>query len=203
MAANSSDAGLSAYERKRLENIEKNKQVLEALGLLDGGGLIQRKSSGNTASMRRQPKEKVVIEKRERTQRSIKPVERLDPGADRLRKAAASRASAGLPELDIDNEHLDRPAPAFRKASSSYFAPPTRLDYGLSDAAVFKHFYGSKMASAFAFSAPPPAEDDDDDSSDDEEDGERPPAVDERLQVFYEGEVSVRPGARAPIMHPR
>lgn len=35
--------GLSAYERQRLENIEKNKKVLESLGLLDGGGkMVQR-----------------------------------------------------------------------------------------------------------------------------------------------------------------
>ena len=201
--ADSSD-GLSAYERKRLENIEKNKQVLEALGLLDGGGLMQRKSSGShAATMRREPKEKVVVEKRERIQRSVRPVQRLDPGAERLRKVAAARAAAGLPEMVVvgASSPLDGPAPAFRKVASGYGAPPIRLDYGLSDAVVFKHFYGNNMTSAFAFSAPPPAaaeavseeEEEEEEDNDEEEESvegeEIPPAVDDRLQVFYEGEV--------------
>ena len=45
------DDGLSAYERQRIENIAKNKQVLESLGLLNGSGLIQRNKGGGGGGM--------------------------------------------------------------------------------------------------------------------------------------------------------
>ena len=51
--AEMADDGLSAYERQRIENIAKNKQVLESLGLLNGSGLIQRNKGGGGAIQRK------------------------------------------------------------------------------------------------------------------------------------------------------
>ena len=64
--------GLSAYERQRQSNIERNKAALEALGLLDGGNLRRKKES--------RAWKKKVYERKERGEgRSTKPPDRLDP----------------------------------------------------------------------------------------------------------------------------
>ena len=185
--------GLSQYERQRLENIAKNKKVLEALGLIDGGSLVQRKSAGNNATMRRREKEKPAFEKRERAQRSVKPVERLDPGADRLRRLERMGKIETV---------------AFTGPSSTLIALPRVVPssierrgygYGLSDAVVFRRFYGSAMTNAFVWNARCSHAEaaDEQEVAEEEDEAEEvpaaeagpPPEVNEKLQIFYEGEV--------------
>lgn len=168
--------GLSAYERQRLDNIEKNKRVLESLGLLDGGGLIQKKSTIRREP--KEPKEKPVVEKRERTQRAVKKVERLDPGADRLRKLTARGLHPDTGPSEPTNPDEQGYRPIRRAATTTSDAEPRdgpyrKIDYGLSDATIFRRFYGSAMTSAFVYSAPPPAATADADDADDEQEEER------------------------------
>ena len=54
------------YERKRLETIAQNRQMLESLGLLDGKGLLTGRPSGMS---RPREKRQRVWEKREMPQR--------------------------------------------------------------------------------------------------------------------------------------
>ena len=77
--ASGSGVDMSEYERQRLENIAKNRAVLESLGLTGGGQSLLGKS--RAAPVQREKREKPVHERRERVQRNVKQPERLDPGA--------------------------------------------------------------------------------------------------------------------------
>ena len=64
---------------------------------LDGGGLIQRKGSSRAIQRKSWPRERPVIQVRVREQRSVKAPERLDPGADLVRKLQMqAEAAMGL-----------------------------------------------------------------------------------------------------------
>ena len=67
--------GLTAYERQRQANIERNKKALEALGLLGG-------ADGQKQPRPRKAYQKKVYERKEREGRNVKPPERLNPSDD-------------------------------------------------------------------------------------------------------------------------
>ena len=150
------DDGLSAYERQRLENIAKNKKVLESLGLLSGSGLIQRNKGGGGAIQRKaKPREqRPVVMPRVREQRTVSArsaPERLDPGLERLRKLQEERKSAaealaqrqaraqGLALLPSTGSSSTAPV-ALHRATNS-IEPPPRLHLGISDEDVYAHFH--------------------------------------------------------------
>ena len=115
--------GLSAYERQRLANIEKNKAVLESLGLLDGG-LFQRKGGGGKARVRRVVEKPAAIQ---RPQRAVHRPQRLSPGfrAPRIEPVEMVPPTA---------------APAVRKLHT----PEPIRTVGLLDLEVIAHFSASK-----------------------------------------------------------
>ena len=65
--AGTSANGLSSYEQKRLDQIAKNREMLESLGLLDGGNLVMKRGP----AVPREKKER-VWEKRELPQRALR-----------------------------------------------------------------------------------------------------------------------------------
>ena len=151
------DDGLSAYERQRIENIAKNKQVLESLGLLNGSGLIQRNKGGGGAIQRKaKPREpRPVVAPRVREQRTLSArsaPERFDPGLERLRKLQEERKAAaealaqrqaracGIALLPKASAGSSGAPVALHKATNS-IEPPPRLHLGISDEDVYAHFH--------------------------------------------------------------
>ena len=153
-AESSGSAAMSEYERQRLENIAKNNVVLESLGLTGGGqGLLGKNSSTPAFRAAREKKERPVFERRERVQRNIKQPERLDPGAERLRKAAELEAKRQLREAAAREEarQARAAANASRRAKMATVVPTTpsasgecSFELGVSDALVYVHFHGPK-----------------------------------------------------------
>ena len=149
--------GLSAYERQRLDNIEKNKKVLESLGLLDGGGLIQRKGSSGAIQRKSKPRERPVVQVRVREQRSVKAPERLDPGADLVRKLQMqAEAAMGLAPVAPRCQPAARTftsvgsstAPVALHKETGSIEPPQRLHLGIADEDVYAHFHGGMFGSS-------------------------------------------------------
>jgi hypothetical protein len=129
--------GLSAYEKRRQANIERNQRTLEALGLLDDGGSLRPAPTPRRANA---PK---VYEKKERASRATRQPERLDPATGlaqppaspdddlplsqtRPRRAAADEASArAASQLRAGGSASASAAPPLLTPEAALALPPT------------------------------------------------------------------------------